>query len=198
MFLQAQSMHALWVMMPDSILPYLSKDQRKEMIERADQGSRPFVNNLFKVNSVIDSVTNRYLSATISESLRIQLRLLPSTQGDSLLCMVRTFLAPEAESELHFYTRQWTEVLIKHCFERGRSLQELAPSLIVKPDSMSESRFAELKQLIDPIMVSASLSPENDSVDVSLSLPLLTEDERKQINTIILQRKFNWNGATFN
>lgn len=198
MMVHAQSMRALWLSMPDSILPYISKDQRKEMIDLADNSSKTEVNNLLNGKSVIDSVTDRYLAATVSGSFRIQMRLLPSSDGDSLLCVVRTFLAPEPESELRFYTRQWTEVPMRRCFENGRSLQELASSLLVRPDSMPESRFAELRKLIDPIMVSATLSPDNDSIDISLSLPLLSNDERRQINTIVLQRKLNWNGTTFN
>ena len=62
---------------------------------------------------------------------------------------------------------------------------------------MSETRFAELKAMIEPRMVSALLLQNENSLVVRLSLPLLSAEDKKAVNAIKLQRSFNWNGKTF-
>ena len=62
---------------------------------------------------------------------------------------------------------------------------------------MSETRFAELKAMIEPRMVSALLLQNENSLVVRLSLPLLSADDKKAVNAIKLQRSFNWNGKSF-
>ena len=62
----------------------------------------------------------------------------------------------------------------------------------------SDSRFQELKKLIDPVMVSASLSPVHPEITFSLSIPVATAEEKQQLSAILVQRKYKWEGRKFN
>lgn len=198
MSMSARSMREMWLSMPDSIIPYLNRSMRTELVNLADVKAKDGINNLLKEKSVIDTLSERYLSVTVSGSSQVQMRLLPSAEGDSILCMVSTFKGPEPESEIRFYSFDWKELDMRHCFMDGKCINEVKKTLVVKPDTMSQERFAELKKMLDPLIASARLSADNDTLVLSLSVPMLSEEERWQVNSIILQRKLNWDGRTFN
>ena len=188
----AKSMKDLLVSMPDSLMPYLDKNLRQEMPELQEMGVKAEVKNLLGENSVMDTLTTDFVQIRMSKLSTLQVKKLPAAEaGDSLLCVVKTFAGPEKESELYFFDQNWKPV------EVGFDLNSLATSLIQKPDTMNEARFLELKKMIEPKMVSVLLFEHEDSVVVRLSLPLLSAEDKKAVNVIKLQRKFNWNGKTF-
>jgi len=47
-------------------------------------------------------------------------------------------------------------------------------------------------------MVQAVFLPEDQSLEFSLSTPLLTLKEKESLNAILVQRKLKWNGRMFN
>ena len=53
-------------MMPDSLLPYLNKNQRLELLELRDMKVKAEVKNLLNGNTVMDTLTTNYLSLTLS------------------------------------------------------------------------------------------------------------------------------------
>ena len=124
------------------------------------------------------------------------MKLLPVENGDSVLCVVKTFAGPEKESELYFYNQDWKKMDATRLLD-GKRMEDLAESLIQKPDTMSETRFAEQQAMIYPIMVSDLRLQNENSLVVGLSLPLLSAEDKKAVNAIKLQRSFKWNGETF-
>ena len=166
----AKSMREIWLSMPDSMVRYLNKNKRIEFLDYVDMKVKTDVKNLLQGSSVMDTITSNYLSVKLNEASSIQMRLLPVRGSDSLLCIIRTYSAPAAESVVQ---------------------------LIAKPDTMSEQRFAELRAMIEPVMVQAELSAESDELFLQLSMPLLNSEDKKAIGSIISQRKIKWNGETF-
>lgn len=195
--MQAKSMRELLVTMPDSIVPYLSKSHRIELVDLLDMKVKPEVKNLLDGSSKIDTLATGYLSLSLSEAATIELKLLPLEGGDSLLCMVKTLAGPERESEVSFYSQQWEPMRRQGMFG-GKSLPEMSESLIVRPDTMDEQRFRELRAMIEPRLVCARLSLGDNSISLSLSLPLVAEEEKADIKAILVQRNFNWDGERFN
>lgn len=62
------SVREAWLMMPDSLLPYLNKNQRLELLELRDMKVKAEVKNLLNGNTVMDTLTTNYLSLTLSPS----------------------------------------------------------------------------------------------------------------------------------
>ena len=67
----------------------------------------------------------------------------------------------------------------------------------VKPADMEEGRFEELRKMIDPVMCHVMLSPAASTLVMQLSIPALTRQERDDIQPIIKQISFKWDGQTF-
>jgi hypothetical protein len=174
---------------PSSAIPYLDKNQRQELLDLIDMQTKAEVTNLFGDTCKIDTLTNTYLSATLSHSSTLQLKLLPREIGDTILCMIRSFSGPSIDSQLSFYTLDWTQLDIPQLDYH---------SLIVKPDTMSTADFEVYKEALDSNLVSLSLSSNQHELDLKITPILLDKDENKNIKAQLLQRKLKWNGSKFN
>ena len=133
--MSAKSLNELWVSMPDSLMPMVNKSQRIEFLDLKNLGVKAEVDNLLGESCQLDSVTSDYLKLTTSPSSLYEMRLLPQTSGDSLLCIVRTFSAPEKESELKFYDQEWKE--LEGTSLLPSNLSDVSLYMQAKPDTMS-------------------------------------------------------------
>ena len=68
--------------------------------------------------------------------------------------------------------------------------------LVERPDSMNIDDFERLCSYFDPQLIEAVLDPADSSLTFSLSMPMLSETEKKQLQAILVQRKLKWNGKT--
>ena len=136
--MSAKSLNELWVSMPDSLMPMVNKSQRIEFLDLKNLGVKAEVDNLLGESCQLDSVTSDYLKLTTSPSSLYEMRLLPQTSGDSLLCIVRTFSAPEKESELKFYDQEWKE--LEGTSLLPSNLSDVSLYMQAKPDTMSMER----------------------------------------------------------
>lgn len=193
---QAKSLRELWVSMPDSLVPVLTQNMRVEFTELQDMKVKAEVTTSLGDTSVMDTLTNDFMQIRLSRVCTLRLKKLPQTGGDSIICMVRTLAAPEKESEVMFFDQQWQQLEMTHCFD-GEDIQGVCESLLQRPDTMSVSRFEELKAMIEPRMMSALLMQHENAIAFRLALPLLSAEDKKLINAIKVQRKFNWNGKIF-
>ena len=177
---------------PDSLVEYLDVTKRREMIDFYGMGVRAEVFNVLEGKSVMDTLTTRYATVTLSESSRLSVALFPKNDGDTLICMVTTFLGPQPESTVSFYNTSWQMV------PSGALLPVLPPSsFFLRPDTMPVDEFEKLVSLVDPVMTSATLHPDDDTIVFSLSTPLLSKTDRERLEAILIQRKYKWNGESF-
>lgn len=196
--LQAQRVKDMWINMPDSLIPYLNKNMRTELVDFVNMKVKAEVKNLLGEESVMDTLTSNYLCVTLNEAATVQMRMLPQLNGDSIMCMVRSTHGPATDSELSFWSKNWQRLEQKDCTGGAEAQQLLRERLIVKPDTMAEARFKELSEMIEPFLVRASLSPTADILTLEVSLPMLSAEDKKAVKAILMQRKLNWNGETFN
>ena len=194
---EAKSLRELWVSMPDTLMPAFNKNIRTEYVELQDMGVKAEVKNLLQENCVLDTLTQDFMQLRMGKTYSLQMKLLASEGSDSILCMVKTFAAPEKESEVLFFDQQWKPISFASLFG-GKSLEMVREGLVAKPDTMTEARFEELKLMIEPKMMSAILFQHENSIVFRLALPLLNAEDKMKIKGIKMQRKFNWRGKTFN
>ena len=187
--LYAKDIRTVWISIPSSVIPYLDKNQRQELLDLIDMKTKAAVTNLFGDTCKIDTLTNTYLSATLSHSSTLQLKLLPRETGDTIFCMIRSFSGPSIDSQLSFYTLDWAQLAITQLDYQN---------LILKPDTMSTADFEVYKEALRSSLVSLSLSSNQHELDLKITPILLDKDENKNINVQLLQRKLKWNGLTFN
>ena len=122
--------------------------------------------------------------------------LLPKSDGDSLLCVVRTFLGPEKESEVRFYDQQWKEVNSQEML--SADVDAVDGYFKAKPDTMSEEKYRKMHAFLEPKMWHVEVSAEDKSLTFQLALPSLPSEDKMQLSSLLVQRKLKWNGEKFN
>jgi hypothetical protein len=101
------------------------------------------------------------------------------------------------ESEVSFYNQDW-QALDTHSMIESGSLQALVPSLLVRPDTISLSRFVELKGKFDPAMVNARLLVDSDDLEVTLSIPEHNSAIINELNAVVRLTRLKWDGEKYN
>lgn len=187
----AKSMKELWASMPDSLMPTIDHTHRLEMTDFIGMGLKGDVDNLMGSKSVMDTITNNFIQLTLSESSIMQIKRLPIINGDSILCVVKTWKAPEKESSVAFYDEQWQKL------DKKLNLNDYLSQLISRPDTMSEDSFSSLREDIDFTMVSASLNPKNDNLTLSVSIPNEDKQKAKRLKDIMVSKSLNWSDEKF-
>ena len=179
----AQSLREVWIEMPDSILPYLSKSQRTELADYVEMKAEPAVLSTFGDSVRIERMTNNYLLLKANEATRLEIKLL----DNNTLALVQTWMAPAAESKLSLFNLQWQPKEAVVAYKEN----------IVKPDSMSDEDFADLKILMFPRLKEYRLSPDNNSLSVSWNYSLLSKKDVKRVTEILKSQVLNWTGKDF-
>jgi hypothetical protein len=198
LFADAQvSMRDIWLSMPDSILPYLNKNLRMEHLDFVDMHVKSEVKNLLHEEGVLDTLTTDFAAYYLPQSSSLEMKLLTMADSAQVLCVVKTVMAPEAESEIRFFDTNWKPVAGNFGLPVQASESEIMKQFTSKPTDMTDDRFSELRDMIDPVMLSASLSVSSPDITVCLSVPVLTSDERKEVSVIVKQISFKWDGIKY-
>lgn len=112
---------------------------------------------------------------------------------ENTYCLLRHVKAPECETVCKIYDSQWRlkktinfdDVILTQC-----------------PDTMSQERYEELLNLIEFPLVEAQFDETlGDDAPVSLKLslnpPMLTNEQCKDVNQILITKIMVWNGESF-
>jgi len=186
-----KTMREVWIDMPDSITMYLTKSMRTELADYVDMKVSAATKNAIGDTVRIDTLTSDYIAVTLSESSKLEMKLLPK-DGSNIICMVRTYYGTAAESIISFWQLDWQQL-------PDISMPALENiELIKKPDSLSVTEFNKIKAMISPKMIEMRLSPNDNSLLLSYSLPDVNKEDSELIKPILVQKKINWNGEIFN
>ena len=187
--MMAQQVCKMWVNMPTSVAGALEKSGRQELLDLKQMKKAATIAGPLGERCSIDTLTADFLSARMNEVYTLQMKMLPTSSGDSLLCLVQTYAGPQPESSISFYSPDW----------KALSMPQMHLDVdLQRPDTMSEDDFNKLQALFDPKLVSFSLSPSSAELVVALSPAAISKEEKANIKRLKLQNKLNWNGKTFN
>ncbi len=109
----AQEIRDVFRQMPDSLMPYLTQNDRLDFIDFIDSNMKAEVKNRFGGSSAMTGLSDDSLSIRMSEALRVELFLLPLSEPmDSItqvVAMVETFLTDSlhGESRVRYFSPEW-------------------------------------------------------------------------------------------
>lgn len=104
---QAQDMKALFVSMPDSIAPLLTKVNREDCIDFLASNMKAEVKNRFGQPTELKKLTGDYLYLQTTSKSSMEMKLLPLNDSVKIVCMVNTVCASACDSEIRFFSTQW-------------------------------------------------------------------------------------------
>ena len=95
--------------MPDSLMPYLTHNNRLDCIDFREANMKAEVRNVFEGKSELLQLTSNYALFRLSEASSVELGLLDA-DGQQLICMIQTYGTDLRESVISFYTTSWQQL----------------------------------------------------------------------------------------
>lgn len=193
---QGLKMREVFTQMPDSILPYLSHNNKLDLIDFIDSGMTAEITNEFDDKTRLEMLTDNYLHLKSSSASHIEMKLLPYENAvdsvDSVVCVLASFGEEQpVESVIRFYTTKWNVVDIESPMNLNVS------ELIVRPDTMSQERFDFLRRMISPLIFTGSLFPTENSMEIKISLPILSTEDKRSVAPLLRSKNLKWDGTRF-
>lgn len=180
--------------MPDSLVGYLSENNRLDMIDFIDSRMPAEVENALGGTSRLDTLTADYLKLTLTPASVVEMRLLPYTMGGSstagtLLCVVTTYGDSIRESEVRFYTTGWKSV--------ADIDNPLSPDN-VRRYAVSDSLVAGMGlDAVEDVAAEASLSPSAATMTIKMTLPICLTENKVEVKPLDKSITLNWNDVSF-
>ena len=173
----AQNMKSVFVAMPDSITPLLTKVNKEDCIDFLDSNMKAEVKNRFDGTAEMKVVTEDYTLVQTSEVGTLEMKLLPVNDSTKVICMVKTVCATACDSEIRFYTSDWKEELDAQAF-----LTEPKESDFFLPNDSVTDESVLIRKNADMLLMKASLSKDNVSLTFIYTTPdYLNEEDREKL-----------------
>lgn len=114
---RAEDLRTLFIDMPDSIVPTLTRSERMDFLDYMDSGMKARVRNKLGGESEMTLLQDNMLSLRTSQSGRMDMALFSKKGGGSIICIINTVTARYDDSRLSFYTERWEPVPVEELIE---------------------------------------------------------------------------------
>ncbi|MBR4698751.1 MAG: DUF3256 family protein [Prevotella sp.] len=167
--LSATTIKELWIAAPDSLFPYLDKAKRLELVDVKE------TKNKLDGISKLDTLTSSFMQVSLNKLTQVQMKLVP-VDGDTLICMVKTYMLPESDSEVVFYDTNWR-------LKRRVALDWR--NYVAKADTMSNETFKRKLESLKLAFVKATINADNNLMDLEVEAPLQPKEEKTDLSAIL-------------
>lgn len=192
--LHAQNAKSVFINLPDSLSPLLTKVNREDFADFLASKMKAVVKNKLEGQSELKELTEDYAFLKTTSISTFQMKILPLNDTTKVVCVVQTVNAPVADSRIHFYTTNWNE---------------LSTSLFITPPTISQ-----FVQLTDPLqveaynvacapldisLVKADLSKENFDLTFTFTTPEYLNEDQLKVITPYLKKSivYTWKEGRF-
>lgn len=134
----------LFVAMPDSLVPSIEVNRRKDLIDLFHAGQQAQVATKLGGTARMTQLQENHLALSLSEQSQMLLHNYITGNGDTLVVLVNTVYAPAGDSHIRFFNTTWQELPASKYI---RPLPKEAFFLF--PDSLTKEQCKELMQPVD-------------------------------------------------
>ncbi len=181
---EAKTIRDFFASEPGDILMALPKRNRLDMLDYYDVGQKVATANNFSDDrdttaqsraystSKLINVTSNYLALSLTESNKLEFKLLTSAKNDSVIMVVNTVSLPTKDSHVAFYNTNWERLDDKKIFK--------APSVadFLKKDIKKKTKN-EILKVIPFHAIAYTLSPDDNgnlTAHINLQDIIIKED----------------------
>ena len=170
-----QDMKTVFVAMPDSLTPLLTKVNKEDCIDFLASNMKAEVKNRFDKPAEMKVLTEDYMQLQMTESSTLEIKLLPLNDSIKVVCMVKTVCASACDSEIHFFSSDWKEELSSADFLQKPSQD----AFLVQADSTSEE-YVLARKSADVNLMKAVLSKDDASLTFYYTTPDYMNKETRE------------------
>ena len=191
----AQDMKSVFLTMPDFMTPLLTKVNKEDFVDFLASDMKAEVRNRFDNPAEMKVLTEDYVLMQTSAVGTLEMKLLPVNDSTKVVCMVKTVCASACDSEIYFYTSDWSRELDK---KEYLQLPD-AGAFSLPKDSLSEEDVLVRKKA-DMHLVKASLSKDNSTLTLVYTTPdYLNQEDKDKMLPLLNQNPvmFEWKDGMF-
>lgn len=192
--LQAQEAKTLFVNIPDSLTPLLTKVNREDCIDFLESKMKAQVENRFGKKSEMTELGTDYVRMQMSPQTSWQMKVLALSDTTKVVCLVSIACAPACDSSLRFYTTDWKPLADSQFI----SLPVMSDFLST-PDSTTIYDFDEARRSADMLLMKADFSKDNSELTLTLTTPDYMAKETAEKLKPFLRRPivYHWKNGVF-
>lgn len=183
----------LFVSMPDSLLPSIEVNRRKDMIDLKHAGQKAQTATKLGGNAEMTLLQDSILSIDLSSQSKMAMRLYQTHRNDTLIALINTVYAPAGDSRVRVFNSAWDEL------PASKYIRSIAKEeFFIFPDSLSKEKRKELIRPID-IYLSTYTFETDGSLKVQQSWSdYLDKESYQQIRPYLKETiELHWNGKKF-
>lgn len=188
---RTEDLRSLFINMPDSIMPALTRSERMDFLDYIDSNMRARVSNKLGGESEMTQLKDDMLSVRTSQSGRMDMVLFPRKNGHNIICIIRTATARYDDSRLLFYNEDWSPVNSDDLIELP-VFDDYLTKEALKADSLDYFKKLSMLRL-------QSVTPVNGGLEFRYtSLDYIGEDAGRYKTWIKPEPlRYIWNGKRF-
>lgn len=191
MMVDAADLRALFIDMPDSIMPTLTKSDRMDFVDYMDSGMKAKARNKLGGESEMTLFQDNMLSVKTSQVGRMDIVLFPRQKGSDLICVIKTVTARYDDSSLSFYDENWKPIDGKTLIELPQ-FDDFLTKEALKSDSLDVFRKMSMLRLQSITAVDGALEFRYTSLDY------IGEDAERYKTWLKPESlRYIWNGKKF-
>lgn len=192
--LQAQEAKTLFVNMPDSLSPLLTKVNRADCVDFLESKMKAQVENRFGKKSEMTELGKDFIRMQMSPQATWQMKVLALNDTTNVICTVATACAPACDSSIRFYTTDW-----KPLTESPFITLPVMADFLNTPDSASVYVFDEARRSADMLLMKADFNKENTELTVTFTTPDYMSKETAEKLKPFLRRPivYRWKNGAF-
>lgn len=191
----AQDMKKVFIAMPDSLTPLLTKVNKEDCIDFLASNMKAEIKNRFDKSSEMKVLTEDYLQVQMTENSTLEMKLLPVNDSVKIVCMVKTVCSSACDSEIRFYDTSW-----KKEFPKSDYLQLPAPQTFYLPTDTVSSEVELIKRKADMHVMKAVLSKDDSSLSFIYTTPeYLNQEDREKLSPYLRKEAvvYRWEDGKF-
>jgi hypothetical protein len=158
-------------------------------VDFLDAKMKARVTNRLDGQSELLQLTPDYLKMKLTKHTQLQMKLLPRSSGDTIICMVNTVCAEANDSRVRFYTKEWQEITPATKMFR----KPLTREFFAVGDSLEK-----ILKIADIYLVELTLAPESTTMQANYTMPAyMTSSDSAFVTKSMRPINYRWTGKTF-
>ena len=171
----AQDMKSVFISMPDSIAPLLTKVNKEDCVDFLAYDMKAEVKNRFGGVTELKVLTDDYLFLQTTANSSMEMKLLPVNDSTKVVCMIKTVCSSACDSEVHFYSSDWKQKLMTTDY-----LSKPEGDMFFLPVDSPDEEYALIRKEANVHLMKASLSKEDVSLTFIYTTPDYLNKENKE------------------
>ena len=151
----------LLVSMPDSLIPSIEVNRRKDLIDLFHAGQHAQAATKLDGTATLTEMKDNMLSITLSPKSKMEMRIYPTHNNDSIITLINTVYAPAGNSRIRVFDPSWNELPVSKYIRPIPTAE-----FFTIPDTLAETQKKELLQirlqLDDDLTIQSILSSASD------------------------------------